>query len=610
MSSVETLEKTASPTDTSIGHDQMNIVIVGHVDHGKSTVIGRLMADTDSLPKGKLEQVKAYCAANSRPFEYAYLLDALKDEQSQGITIDSARCFFKTKKRHYIIIDAPGHIEFLKNMISGAARAEAALLVIDAKEGVQENSKRHGHMVSMLGIKQVVVLVNKLDLVDYQEDVFKKIQEEYSAFLKELNVTPITYIPISALQGDNIAKASTKMPWYNGPSILEQMDLFAKQVKDVGLPFRMPVQDIYKFTEENDDRRIVSGTIDSGTISVGQSVVFYPSLKSSTIKSIEAFSAPEHKTVGAGMAIGFTLTSQIYIRPGELMVRGDESDNAPHVSTRFKVNIFWMGKAPMIKNKQYKLKIAAKHSTVRLVEIVNVLDASDLSSMQNKQHIDRHDVAEIILETSKPIAFDLSSDLENTGRFVIVDNYEIAGGGIILDQLEGEESILKEQVQKREFTWAHSSLTSESRASKFGHKPQFILFTGDKYYDTMELAMALEKQLFQDNCNVYYLGAKNLRDDAGQDMSDNREEQVRRMGELARILTDSGQIFISTIPELDRFDIQTLQLLSKPYDILVVNVGENYFQEYKPDMLLKFNKSTKELVADVISELKTRKIIG
>src|ERR1700681_2348928 len=183
--------------------EQMNVVIVGHVDHGKSTLVGRLLADTGSLPEGKLESVMANCKRNAKPFEYAFLLDALSDEQDQGITIDTARAFFKTDKRDYIIIDAPGHIEFLKNMISGAARAEAAVLVIDAKEGVRENSRRHGYILSMLGIRQVVVCVNKMDLVAYNEDHFRKLEAEYRAFLEAIGaVSPQQFIPVSAIAGE------------------------------------------------------------------------------------------------------------------------------------------------------------------------------------------------------------------------------------------------------------------------------------------------------------------------------------------------------------------------------------------------------------------------
>ncbi|MFA6187307.1 MAG: GTP-binding protein, partial [Phycisphaerae bacterium] len=217
-------------TENDLSQEQMTIVVIGHVDHGKSTVIGRLMADTNSLPEGKLEDVKNRCARNAKPFEYAFLLDALKDEQTQGITIDSARCFFKSAKRKYIIIDAPGHIEFLKNMISGAARAEAALLVIDAKEGVRENSRRHGYLLSMLGVKQVAVCVNKMDLVDYSQEVFTSIKNEYQEFLDRIGVTPMDFIPLSARNGDNIITKSDKMPWHSGMTVLETVDSFAKEL--------------------------------------------------------------------------------------------------------------------------------------------------------------------------------------------------------------------------------------------------------------------------------------------------------------------------------------------------------------------------------------------
>src|SRR5262252_6960682 len=222
--------------------ESFNVVIVGHVDHGKSTVVGRLLADTGSLPQGKLESVRRECDRTGKPFEYAFLLDALSDEQDQGITIDTARCFFKSAKRDYIIIDAPGHIEFLKNMISGAARAEAAVLVIDAKEGVRENSRRHGYILSMLGIRQVVVCVNKMDLRGYKEDVFRDIEAEYRGFLQGIGaVSPRQFIPISAIEGENLARpAEQRMPWYRGPSLLQMLDELPKAPPKVDQALRMP----------------------------------------------------------------------------------------------------------------------------------------------------------------------------------------------------------------------------------------------------------------------------------------------------------------------------------------------------------------------------------
>ncbi|MDO8581236.1 MAG: GTP-binding protein, partial [Candidatus Omnitrophota bacterium] len=384
--------------------DQMNVVVVGHVDHGKSTLIGRLLADTGSLPQGKLEAVKANCARNAKPFEYAFLLDALKDEQAQGITIDTARCFFKSQKRDYIIIDAPGHIEFLKNMITGAARAQAALLVIDADEGIRENSKRHGYMMSFLGIKNLTVCVNKMDLVNYRQAIFDQIQREYSAFLKEINLVPQNFIPIAAREGDNVVELSAKMPWYKGVSILQALDHFSKAAPKDEQELRFPIQDIYKFTEDGDDRRIFAGRIESGAVNVGDDVIFLPSQKYSRVQSIEAFNKNSESLAFAGQSAGVTLATQIYIKPGEIMVKKDQRQ--PHVSNKFKANIFWMGKQPFVKDKNYKLKLATQQAPVVLSDILGVLDASELSSIAGKSQVDRHDVAECVLETLKPIAFD------------------------------------------------------------------------------------------------------------------------------------------------------------------------------------------------------------
>jgi bifunctional enzyme CysN/CysC len=346
------------------GREQMNIVIVGHVDHGKSTVVGRLFADTGSLPEGKLEAVRKECERTGKPFEYAFLLDALTDEQDQGITIDTARSFFKTQKRDYIIIDAPGHIEFLKNMISGAARAEAAVLVIDAKEGVRENSRRHGYILSMLGIRQIIVCVNKMDLVDRSEKHFQEIEKEFRAFLSQISAaSPKHFIPVSAVNGENLATRSSKMPWYKGPTLLETLDGFEKAPPKTDRPFRMPVQAVYKFVSQGDDRRIIAGRIESGKTKVGDRVVFLPSNKTSTIKSVERFNAPAKTEIEAGWSTGFTLTEEVYVTRGEIMCHEDQ---LPHVSTLFRVNMIWLGKKPFVQDRDYKLKIHTQSEPVRI----------------------------------------------------------------------------------------------------------------------------------------------------------------------------------------------------------------------------------------------------
>lgn len=593
--------------------EQMNIVIVGHVDHGKSTVIGRLLADTDSLPEGKLEAVKEYCKKNSRPFEYAFLLDALKDEQAQGITIDTARCFFKTRKRDYIIIDAPGHIEFLKNMVTGASRAEAALLVIDAKEGIRENSKRHGHIVSMLGIKQVVVLVNKMDLVDFDSKVFNSIKSEFTEFLTKINIQPLNFIPISAFNGDNIAASSENTLWYKGPTVLQQLDGFANKKENRELPFRMPVQDIYKFTEENDDRRIVAGTVLSGSVKAGDEVIFLPSQKKSTISSIESFNTAPVQAAYADQAVGFTLKTQIYIKPGELIVRANEPQ--PVLSSRFRVNIFWVGHVPLIKNRNYKLKIGTMRISVKLIEILNIIDAAELNIDTFKDQVERHDVAECILETAKPIAFDAISDLELTGRFVLVDNYEIAGGGIILEGVSDNENSLVEHIRDREFLWEKSLISPAEREESYGHKSKFVIITTgseDSEKTIQAVAKNLESRLFKTNYKAYYLGVSSLLNglaSEGTTDSGSRENQIKQIGELARIFTDAGQIFITSVFNLDDYEAEKLKLLNQPHEIIVVNIGESPFNSFKPEKNIPGDSSVDETVESVCRLLQQQEII-
>ncbi len=577
------IEKIQSDTVTE-AREQMNIVVIGHVDHGKSTVIGRLLADTRSLPEGKLERVKADCARNARPFEYAFLLDALKDEQSQGITIDSARCFFRSAKREYIIIDAPGHIEFLKNMISGAARAEAALLVIDAKEGVRENSRRHGYLLSMLGIKQVAVCVNKMDLVDYKKEVFEVIQSEYTQFLSRVGIEPMGFVPVSAREGDNIVSNSSQMPWYDGAAVLEMIDNFSKEPSRIDKPFRFPLQDIYKFTEEDDGRRIFAGRIETGSIKVGDEIIFLPSEKKSGIATIEGFNVVEQKEAFAGQSTGFTLEEQIYLKAGELMCKAGQK--AAKVSSQLKVNIFWMGHQPMIKGKRYKLKLGGIRIPVWLRDVISVLDASDLTTDSNRQQIERHDIAECVLETLKPIACDLNREIAQTGRFVIIDNYEIAGGGVILDTIVTDKTRIVEYVEDREKNWDRSGITPAVRKARYNQRSTLVLICGPAGDDKKLLAKALEEDLFASGRFVYYLGLSDSLPgmEMGGGIEGERDEYLRRLGETSHMFTDAGLILITTVSDLDDHELDMINTLNQPNDYLVINVGHNQFTRTKVDL--------------------------
>jgi bifunctional enzyme CysN/CysC len=565
----------------------MNIVIVGHVDHGKSTVIGRLLADTHSLPEGKLEQVRAQCELNSKPFEYAFLLDALKDEQAQGITIDAARVFFKSRQRPYLILDAPGHIEFLKNMITGAARAEAALLVIDAAEGVQENSRRHGYMVSLLGLRQLAVVVNKMDLVNWDRAVYERIVREYGAFLDQVGIQPSAFIPVSGRGGDNIADRSANLPWYNGPTVLDALDAFHTEPQPVERSFRMPVQDVYKFTKQGDDRRIVAGTIDSGTVAVGDTVVFYPSGKKSRVKTIEAFNRPTQSRAVAGSQVGFTLQEQIYITRGELAAL--EREPRPQVTTRLRVSLFWLGKDPMVKRKEYLLKLGTMRVTMRLEEILRVMDASTLGPTDQAAAVKRHDVAECVLKLDRAIACDLAEDVASTSRFVIVDDYEIRGGGIVREALSDRQASVRDRVMLRNYKWEPSIIQAERRAEKYNQKAALILVTGEHEHDRKGIAKALEGRLFDDGKVVYFLGIGNVLYGVDADIErkqENRLEHMRRLAEVANLMLDAGIILVVAAAELTQDDLEVIKTAVQPDWIETIWAGDSITTDLSVDLHL------------------------
>jgi len=604
---------TQTQTDTlmpsiSQTRERMDIVIIGHVDHGKSTLVGRLLADTGSLPQGKLEAVRANCQRNSKPFEYAFLLDALKDEQAQGITIDSARCFFKSARRDYIIIDAPGHVEFLKNMISGAARAQAALLVIDAKQGVRENSRRHGYLMSMLGVKQVAVCVNKIDLVDYDQATFDAIVRQYGEFLSRVGIEPRGFIPIVAREGDNLIAHSDRTPWYRGPTVLEMLDGFQRETSSADAPLRFPVQDIYKFTAQGDDRRIVAGRIESGTVRVGDEVVFLPSGKRSTVASIEEFATAPHNEAVPGECPGLTLTTQVYIKPGELLCRSDQPQ--PRVSSRLRANIFWLGRHPMVPGQRYKMKLGAARMPVWLTELHAVIDASRLETVSYSRQIDRHDVAEVTLETLRPVACDLVQEVPQTGRFVIIDNYEIAGVGIVLDADQGGQTLVEKHVAARDKEWERSTITPAVRASRYSQRSTLVLITGPVGAGKAKVAKALEEAIFHAGRQVYYLGLSNsllgIDSDLRETAAVERDEHLRRLGEISHLFTDAGQILITTVSDLDDHELGIIDTLNRPGDLLVVNVGESRFTHRKCDLELNPLTSVGEAVRAIQQLLVSR----
>jgi bifunctional enzyme CysN/CysC len=585
-----------------------NVVIVGHVDHGKSTVVGRLLADTGALPQGKLEAVRRECERTGKPFEYAFLLDALSDEQDQGITIDTARCFFKSATRDYIIIDAPGHIEFLKNMISGAARAEAAVLVIDAKEGVRENSRRHGYILAMLGIRQVVVCVNKMDLVGYDQNHFRAIEAEYRAFLEGIGaVSPRAFVPVAAIAGENLASRGKATPWYDGPTLLELLDKLPKAPPPTQQPLRMPLQAVYKFTKHGDDRRIFAGRIEAGRVAVGDKVVFSPSNKISTVRSIEAFNAPPRTSIEAGWSTGFTLTEEIYVTRGEVM---SHVERPPLVSTRLRANMIWLGKKPFIAGRDYKLKLGTAAVSVQLHKINKVIDASELDHRLDKSQVDRNDVADVILEVRQPVAFDLTSDCEATGRFVIVDGYDVAGGGIITAAVADDLRDLRAEARTRDFNWVPGGVTAADRARRSGHRAALVMFVGKAGSGKERYARALERALFDAGHTAYMLDGQNVLLGVDNDLwvDAAQSELVRRFGEVVHLLLNAGLIVVSTTNAIGLADATAVQALIPDAPMLLVDIDPTDASTQACDLRIRGTEPDPDVIAKIGALLNERQI--
>lgn len=566
--------------------EKLSIVIVGHVDHGKSTVIGRLLADTGALPQGKLEQIRAYCAAHSMPFEYAFLIDALKDERRQNITIDSARVFFQSSRRRYIIIDAPGHVEFVKNMVTGAARAEAALLVIDAQEGIQENSRRHGKLLSMLGIAQVAVLVNKMDLVDFEARRFEDIRAEYTRFLAQIGLKPAGFIPVSARMGENISQASSTMPWYNGPTVLEMLDSFEKEAPLTDRPFRLPVQDVYRFSAFGDDRRIVAGTVSSGRARAGDRIIFYPSGKQTPLATVEAFGTPPQSEIQAGQAAGFTLGQQIYVKRGEVAALAGEPP--PRVARRLRVSLFWLGNDPLRAKKSYLLKLGTARTRCQVEQIRRVMDASSLDEAGEASQVERYAMAECVLTLDHPIAFDRADFLPATSRFVLVDGYEIRGGGIILEDLPDADADVRQAVWQRSAHWILSDVTQEERAERYNQRSCAVVITGKKGSGRKQLGRALEALLFREGKFVYYLGLGSVKYGLDADLGDHsdeksRREHIRRLAEAAHLFLDAGCILVITAVELSQADRKLLETVVDADKLKVIWLGGDPTTDIVPD---------------------------
>ena len=518
----------------------LKLVVVGHVDHGKSTLIGRLMHETNSLPDGKADTVIAMSERRGMPVEWAFVLDALQAERDQGITIDTTQIFFNSDKRNYVIIDAPGHKEFLKNMVSGAALADAAVLVIDAKDGMQEQSRRHGYILHLLGVRQVAVVINKMDLADYRAERFQELSTKIRSYLMELGLEASAIIPVSAREGQGLISPADRMPWYRGPSLVEALDNFTPPVLPTDRPLRFPVQDVYKF----DERRIIVGRIESGRLQTGDIILVSPSNKTVTVKSMETWNTKAPVlTASAGQSVAITVSEQLFIERGQMI---SHKTNAPVETNVFRARIFWLGNTPLEVGNRYKLKLATNEQMVEVQSIDVVIDVENLTKGTGDR-LERNAIGEVTLRTRATVALDEFSNNPKTGRIVLVDGYDTVGGGTIF--MEGyPDQRSRTDVRSTNITAVEHRVTPELRARANGHEGGILWLTGLSGAGKSTIAIELEHQLFTKGYQVYVLDGDNIRFGLSSDLGfapEDRVENIRRVGEVAKLFASAGLLVIT-----------------------------------------------------------------
>jgi phosphoadenylyl-sulfate reductase (thioredoxin) len=420
--------ETSVPTQAVRGRPLVRVVIVGHVDHGKSTLIGRLLHETGSLPDGKLESLRDVSARRGMRFEWSFLLDALQTERNQGITLDTSQIRFRTPSRDIVLIDAPGHAEFLRNMITGAAQADAALLIIDAAEGVRDQTRRHGYLLHLLGISQVAVVINKMDRVDFDENRFHEIEAEIVGHLAGFGLTATALIPISARNGDGVAQRTPAIAWHTGPTVLEVLDRFAPARPTTELPLRIPVQAVYKF----DDRRIIAGRVETGRVAVGDEIAITPRGRTARVQTIEAWPVPDESRMPrealAGQSIGITLDRDIFVDRGDVL---SAADTPPKAAQRLRARVFWLHDEPLRVGATVTARIGMAESTGTIALIDDVVDPGALSALEVGV-IAQNSVGEIEIALSRPVPADVYTAIPRMGRIVLDIGGRIVGGGLVL----------------------------------------------------------------------------------------------------------------------------------------------------------------------------------
>lgn len=520
---------------------QLRVVTVGHVDHGKSTLIGRLLHDTGNLLDGKADELRAISERRGVPFEWSFVLDALQSERDQAITIDTTRIWMHLGGREIVLIDAPGHEEFLRNMVTGASDADAALLVVDAGEGVSEQTRRHALLLELIGIRQVIVAINKMDRVDYGRNVYEAVRSELDTLLARIGIHPSAAVPVVARDGDNIAGESTRMPWYDGPTIAAAMTVLEPIRRHEGAELRMAVAGVLRRGTE----RIVVGRIESGSIGVGDEVVLSPGLRQARVKSLEAWPDEGKSDAHAGESIGFTLDLPLFIERGDIV---SDVSSLPPATTLFRARLLWLGRRPLEVGDRLRMRVGTRFVHVTVETFERIVDVATLEHGDARSAA-KNDVAEVVFRSREALALDTIDGHAGLGRFILIDGLDVAAGGTILATFPTESA--------SHIVPVGHLLNRESRAARNGHRGAVIWMTGLPAAGKSTIAMQLERRLHERGIQSYVLDGDNLRTGLCRDLgfSDrDRSENIRRVGEVATLFADAGIVAIAAFISPSRAD--------------------------------------------------------
>jgi bifunctional enzyme CysN/CysC len=489
-----------------------------------------LLHDSGNLPEGKVQELRAAAERRNVPFEWSFVLDALQRERDQAITIDTTRIWLRLDDREVVMIDAPGHEEFLRNMVTGASDADAALLVVDALEGVGEQTRRHALLLELIGVRHVVVAINKMDRVSYARERYAQIAAELSGILARIGIAPLAFVPVAALEGANVVARAASMPWYDGPTIARALAELEPLERGGPGELRMAVQGVLRRGLE----RIVVGKVESGTLEAGREIALSPGARRARIKTLEVWPPADKEQAVAGESIGFTLDAPAFVERGDII---SDPGGAPEAVTRFRARLLWLGREPLLEGERLSLRVGTKLARVEVERFERIVDLATLE-LAAVSAVKRNDVVEVVLRAMETLALDPVTRHGALGRFILIRGLDVVAGGTVLETLATSTDLVP----------AGHLVSRTLREARNGHRGAVIWLTGLPGSGKSTIAMHLERRLFERDIAAYVLDGDNVRAGLGRDLSfsaADRRENIRRLGEVAALFADAGLVTIA-----------------------------------------------------------------